>query len=50
MKPRGKLAKSLQEHGHLGYAYHDFLQSQQPIARWEDVGLLAEPILMDTAY
>lgn len=50
MKPRGKLAKSLQEHGHLGHAYHDFLQSQQPIARWEDVGLLAEPIPIDTAY
>lgn len=50
MKPNGKLAKSLQGHGQLGHAYHDFLQSQQPIARWEQVGLLAEPIPIDKTY
>ena len=50
MNPKTKISDSLHGHGQLGRAYHDFLQSMQPVKTWGDVGTLAEPIPPKAEY
>ena len=50
MNPKTKISDSLHGHGQLGRAYHDFLQSMQPVKKWGDVGTLAEPIPPKAEY
>ena len=50
MNPQTKISDSLHGHGQLGRAYHDFLQSMQPVKKWGDLGTLAEPIPPKAEY
>lgn len=50
MPPTGKIIDWIVGHGHLARAYHDFLQSMQPAATWNDVCTLQEPIPPKAEY
>lgn len=50
MNPQTKISDSLHGHGQLGRAYHNFLQSMQPVKKWGDLGTLAEPIPPKAEY